>query len=93
MAVHFLNSQGIQAEAHGFKEYASHITGSDEGSYQVLVPTEVLAEAQKKTHRGQSFYSQRNSPFKLPQLFKTRCYLCTDGNGFYSYRFQCGISL
>ena len=47
MTVDYLKSRGIDAFSRGSREYASIVTGSDMGRYEILVPEDQLEEAQK----------------------------------------------
>jgi hypothetical protein len=45
LASEFLQSQEIQTELRGSKEYASHITGNDFGSYELFVEEQFVEKA------------------------------------------------
>ncbi len=47
MASQSLNDHGIRSEVVGSKDYTSHVTGSDAGSFDLLVEQEKIPEAEE----------------------------------------------
>ncbi len=62
MASQFLNAHGIPAEVRGTREYSSHLTGSDYGSFELLVEARDLELAKHRLQQNEEGADKQKLP-------------------------------
>lgn len=87
MLCNMLQAHNIEAHSRGAKEYASHLTGADEGHYEIVVPEKDVERAQEVIASTQS-QPIKPTPIPATRYLQSSLVFAVGGLFLYPYIFN-----